>query len=171
MKKLEGAILKNQLSTKDFLSFIKKRQQLGPILSTNIAKAIQLVDSFREVSIKSSQTPLMHIQLHQLLVSIKQVFDKSADASKYRLIIECPKRIRLLTNVQALENIISYLISNSIIHAFSAEETGDLLIQASLTADTVTLNYSDSGKGMEADNIEKLFYPFLQLNAIKAVKV
>jgi len=159
-EKLESAILKNQLSTKDFLSFINKRQQLGPILSTNIATAIQLVDSFREVSINSSQTQLMHIQLHQLLMSIKQVFDKTAAASKYKLTIECPKHIRLLTNVQALENIIGYLISNSVTHAFSAEEKGGLLIQAYLTADTVTLNYSDSGKGMEADNIDKLFYPF-----------
>jgi len=159
-EKLESAILKNQLSTKDFLSFIKKRQQLGPILSANISKAIQLVDSFREVSINSSQTQLMHIQLHQLLMSIKKCFDKTAAASKYKLVIECPKHIRLLANVSALENTINYLISYSVTHAFSAEENGDLLIQAYLTADTVTLHYSDSGKGMEADNIEKLFYPF-----------
>jgi len=159
-EKLENAILKNQLSTKDFLSFIKKRQQLGPLLSSNMTKAIQLVDSFREVSINSSQPQLMHIQLHQLLLSIKQVFDKTAAASKYKLTIECPKHIELLTNVQALENIISYLISNSVTHAFSTKENGEMLLQASLTADTVTLIYSDSGQGMEADHVEKLFYPF-----------
>ena len=60
----------------------------------------------------------------------------------------------------ALAQIITNMIINSLLHAYSEGEEGNILIHASTEGSEVILEYSDDGKGISPENIEKIFDPF-----------
>ena len=60
----------------------------------------------------------------------------------------------------AFTQIISNLVMNSLTHAFNESDVGHIIIRTSIEADQVYLVYSDDGKGMTAETVDKVFEPF-----------
>jgi signal transduction histidine kinase len=53
---------------------------------------------------------------------------------------------------------------NSIIHAFSKSESGEIIISAFLENDKLHFSYKDNGKGLTDQDKEKIFDPFYTTN-------
>ena len=55
---------------------------------------------------------------------------------------------------------ISNLVNNTLLHAFTEEQTGSITISAIQEEQRVLLSFSDNGAGIPAKNLSRIFEPF-----------
>lgn len=60
----------------------------------------------------------------------------------------------------AISQIATNLLMNSLIHAYDKDVAGSIGIDVRQKDNTVTLTYSDDGKGIPKENLSKIFDPF-----------
>ena len=74
--------------------------------------------------------------------------------------IQIREKIQLDSYPGPIEQIITNLISNSLLHGFDRTENGKITISAHTFDNEILLDYRDNGQGMGADTLAHLFDPF-----------
>jgi two-component system NtrC family sensor kinase len=74
--------------------------------------------------------------------------------------VDCAPDIVLDSFPGAVSQILTNMLMNSLVHGFEHGQAGSIVIAAALEGETVVLDYSDDGAGMDADTLAKLFDPF-----------
>lgn len=59
-----------------------------------------------------------------------------------------------------LSQVITNLVMNSVIHAFDEDDEGHIVIEAKRNEKSISIQYSDDGKGMDEEVRSKIFEPF-----------
>ena len=60
----------------------------------------------------------------------------------------------------AVAQLMTQLVSNSVVHGFDDRHAGTIAIAAQVEGDTVQLHYHDNGRGMSATSVHRAFEPF-----------
>ena len=149
-----------QLTKPDFLKFIETSDESIRILINNTGKAAELIKSFKQVAVDQSSEGKrafdLKIYLDEILLSLKPKIKHSL----HQIEVNCDKGIQINSYPGALSQIVTNLITNSLMHAFEKGVNGKIAINASTENDKVLLVYKDNGKGMSEDVLEHLFEPF-----------
>jgi signal transduction histidine kinase len=74
--------------------------------------------------------------------------------------IQCPHELQVSGAPGAYSQIVTNLVMNSVTHAFEDMEAGHIGITVSEEPEGLLLRYSDDGKGIVAEHLEKIFDPF-----------
>ena len=152
----EGGKLKKSSLTQYFDDFNEAIQ----ILNANLSRAADLIRSFKLVSVDQSseqqRTFDLELYIEEVLLSLKPKLKQS----HVTLTLDCEKGLIINSYPGAIAQIISNFILNSLIHAFSQEQKGQILIKAFKQNNHFVLNYEDNGKGIPKENIGRIFDPF-----------
>ena len=73
--------------------------------------------------------------------------------------VECPTDLNVNSLPGALEQILTNLLMNSLIHGFD-DGKGSIKIKVHQNENHLHLEYTDNGKGIREENIPKIFEPF-----------
>lgn len=119
-----------------------------------------LVDMFKQMIIDKSMLDIKRTTLIDLFEKTAANFKPQLDAGHHQLTITCDPTIEVITYPTVLQQIISQLISNSLIHGFDGLTEGKISMQIKRNDHRVQLVYTDSGKGISADISAKIFNPF-----------
>ncbi|WP_457569836.1 sensor histidine kinase [Desulfurobacterium sp.] len=156
MKKYKEGTLKRS----DFEKFMETLEQSTEIILSNLERAAELIRSFKKIAVDQSIDEKRKINLKnylkELLLSLRPKWKKT----KHQVVLECPDNIEIETYPGAISQIITNLISNSLIHAFDSKKEGIMKIQVGKKDGKIILRYSDNGKGIPEDIQEKIFDPF-----------
>jgi signal transduction histidine kinase len=74
--------------------------------------------------------------------------------------VNCPEDLELVSYPGAFSRIITNLIINSLVHGFEEIDKGKIVFDLSVNQDYLYMRYSDNGKGISPDVLEKIFDPF-----------
>ncbi|MBE9563018.1 MAG: HAMP domain-containing protein [Proteobacteria bacterium] len=81
--------------------------------------------------------------------------------------LDCPDKLNIYSIPGSLEQILTNLIMNSWIHGFDeGKNSGNIAIAIQLVEDRLKINYSDTGKGIPPEALEKVFEPFFTTNRV-----
>ena len=96
-----------------------------------------------------------------MLVSLQPNIKKT----KHQVIVQGDEDIQLYNDPGAISQVITNLIMNSIIHAYSQRQMKEPL-KLSLVDSlmSLTIQYSDDGKGMSQEVMDQIFNPFFTTN-------
>jgi len=95
--------------------------------------------------------------LHEILHSLKP----KLKAGAHTVSTNCPDEIILHSHPGALSQIVTNLVMNSIIHGFADRLNGTIHIDVTIKKEGgIRLSYSDDGRGIPAENLQKIFEPF-----------
>ena len=148
-----------QLSRKDFQR-IKEAWELGHrLLGTNLQRSVELVNSFKSLSMHNDTDEIQIFSIKLLVNSIADTFMNKFKSLGVELKVEIEKDILLNSYQWVLIEILSQLINNSLTHGFAKTDAPciDILIQEDKGC--VEINYSDNGCGSKhTDQIFDLFY-------------
>jgi signal transduction histidine kinase len=79
--------------------------------------------------------------------------------------VDCPNEINVNSLPGVLEQILTNLLMNSLIHGFNeGQNAGSIKIKVQEKGNNLHLEYSDNGKGIEKENLAKIFEPFFTTN-------
>jgi len=162
--KLEEFI--SQVETKpvkrtDFQNFLELVRMSTTLIMTNISRAADLVQSFKQVSVDQTHDARRLFDLkgyfEEALLGLSVTWNRLGHDVK----LECPANLGVDTYPGALTHILSNFITNSVIHGYNEGERGHFEITVRrLDRNRIELIYQDDGKGISEEHLPKVFEPF-----------
>lgn len=149
-----------ELTEEDFLNFIKNIQDSSQLILLNIKRASNLIQNFKRVAVDQNSDDFVTINLHDYIDEVLLSLNPKIKTTEISIKNHCEADIFIVTNPSAIYQILSNLIFNSITHGFEENKPGNIDIHSQKTDHNLLIKFCDDGKGISADNIDKVFEPF-----------
>lgn len=165
-KDIKKAFTSDKMTKENFEQYLEEAIELSEMILTNLMRAAQLIRSFKQVAVDQSSQEWRMIEvkkyLQEVLVSLHP---------KYKHLMEdidvnCADNLSFTTNPGSLAQIITNLVCNSVEHGFHDFTPDNPKIHLTIrlieknSEKILQIEYSDNGKGMTAEQKEKVFEPF-----------
>ena len=151
----DGRMTKSQLG-----QYMVSAKEATRLLSVNLTRAADLIRSFKQVAVDQSSDGVRQFNLAIYLEEVVLSLAPKLKRNKHDVTVNCSPDINLHSFPGAISQIVTNLILNSLIHAFSDGEEGRMAIDVEDSAAQVILSYADNGKGMDEEELSKIFDPF-----------
>jgi signal transduction histidine kinase/tetratricopeptide (TPR) repeat protein len=149
-----------QMKRSQLEKFLDTAMQSSSMVLSNLTRAADLIQSFKQVAVDQSSEEQRTFNLKQYLSEVLIPLKPKLRTTHHQVEIKGDEAIALHTYPGALSQIITNLVMNSLTHAYSPEDTGHLVFDFKLEGERINLEYSDDGKGIPQENLSKIFDPF-----------
>ncbi|SMC23073.1 PAS domain S-box-containing protein [Andreprevotia lacus DSM 23236] len=150
-----GAIKRSQFE--DYLTACGEGVRL---LQRGLQRAHELVANFKRVAVDQSSAQRRVFGLQQVMQDVTALLMTSVRKTPFKLEVDVDDRLEMDSFPGALEQIVSNLVNNSLLHGFAGREQGVMRLRAGPDGEQVRLEYSDDGVGMSDDVLHHIFDPF-----------
>lgn len=130
------------------------------LVLTNLHRANDLVQSFKQVAVDQSSEALRVFEVRRYLEDVVQSLRPKLKRTPHRVEIECPPDLTLQSYPGAVAQIVTNLVVNSLMHAYDEGQAGTLRFAVTPVGGGVRMVYSDDGTGIPAEIQSKIFDPF-----------
>lgn len=161
-KQLVDKVESGQLKRSDLERYCAETIENCELLQSNLERAANLISSFKQVAVDQSCDELRTFKMSEYIDEVLLSLRPRLKKTKIKLEINAPQHEPLLTTYPgAIAQIITNLVMNSLIHAFSdGQDAGHIHFTLSIENTSMQLQFSDDGKGMNAEALAHLFEPF-----------
>lgn len=146
----------------DFQNYIELSTQSSQLMLSNLTRAAELVQSFKQVAVDQASEERRKFDLASYLEEIRVSLTARLRKTPHKLEVTCPEGIMVDSYPGAISQVVTNLIINALIHAFEGLEVRGLLkLSAQLDEnDRIEIVFSDNGRGIPPGNLKKIFEPF-----------
>lgn len=159
-KNLKTLYESNSLSKDEFEDFIRVANELADTITINLKRAADIIKSFKTIAIDQTNIEKREFNfrnyIDEILLSLKNK-TKKVDID---FVIECDENLEINSYPGAISQIFTNLIMNSIIHGFETTNKGTIKIIVTKHENSLHVEFSDDGKGIAKEHMNKLFRPF-----------
>ena len=163
-KKIIKLYESKDMGEEDFEEYLEKSKVISQTVTSNLLKAADLIKSFKQVAVdqssESKRTFNLKEYIEEILLSIHNVTKKT----KHNILVQCPELLNFTSYPGAISQVVTNLIMNSLIHAYTKEDSGKININITDLDDKIELIYQDDGKGIKKENLAKVCDPFFTTN-------
>jgi len=159
-KKFSEIYKSGKLARSDFESFISVAQESSKMILSNMNRAADLIQSFKQVAVDQSSEEMRTFKVKEYVEEILMSLHPKFKSTNHEIILNCPEEFSLTSYPGALSQIITNFLMNSLKHGFEGVDSGKVTIDITKTDNTVHLLYQDTGKGIPKKNLNKIFDPF-----------
>ena len=150
-----------RLRKSEMVTFISDSGEACELVGSNLRRAVDLVQSFKHVAADQVSDECRTFELggwiREIVVSLGPIWRRPG----HRVDIDCPEPLNIQGYPGVISQIITNLITNSVVHGFEPGQIGIVGILVKLSnSGAVEIRYQDNGKGIPADIREKIFDPF-----------
>ena len=161
LEDVEGKMNRKELKYSHLVPFFKALGEGLRISETNIHRAHELIQSFKQVSADQTSSILRDVNLSQLIeeivISVKPQFART----DHKVEIDVPADIDLKTYPGPLQQVFTNLLTNAVIHGFDKRNDGTIWIEATRADnDKIKILVSDNGSGIPKEYLDKIYDPF-----------
>ena len=162
VSEVEQSLKARELTQAQLTQAINSCQESVRLLEDNLASATDLLSSFKQVAIDQTSEAIRDITIKEYVQGVIQTLGPRLNPYRPTIKIDCSESLRVRCPAGALAQIFTNLIINSLIHGFENKQRGtgaiDIVIERQL--DSLFIQYSDNGKGLTEEQLNKLFNPF-----------
>ncbi|AWN49061.1 HAMP domain-containing histidine kinase [Methylobacterium terrae] len=149
-----------QLSRSRLTHFVGRMQEGSHLLTANLARAADLVHSFKQVAVDRVSDEHRRFALREWLGELLRSLGPLLRRGGHRLELEAPDEFEVDTHPGALAQVITNLVKNAVVHAFAEGAAGRIAVAVSRDGAWVRLEVRDDGRGIAAADRERIFDPF-----------
>ncbi len=155
--RIEGeAIKRSHLET-----FAADVEEAAGLLSTNLETAAGLVQSFKQVAADQTSSQRRRFDLGETMDEIVATLRPRFKRTSFAIEIGIPPGIVMESYPGPLGQVVTNLVTNSLLHAFEGRERGTMTLTAAMVGgERVTICYGDDGVGIPRELRERVFEPF-----------
>jgi PAS domain S-box-containing protein len=129
----------------------------------NLRRAASLVQSFKQVAVDQTSEVMREFELYsylgEVLTSLRPRWKRSSHTVELHAEGEAKGTI-VKTYPGVIMQIMSNLVSNSLVHGFEGMQNGVIEIVLRRTNKDISIDYVDNGKGMTPEQVQRVFEPF-----------
>jgi PAS domain S-box-containing protein len=157
---LRAAYESQELRRSDLDRFVTLAEESSQIILRNLQRAADLIHSFKQVAVDQSSGERRSFKLRgyieEILLSLRPKLKRTAHVVE----VDCPDDLVVDSYPGAIAQVLTNLVTNSLLHAFEDNQPGHIRIAVRREAERVELAYSDDGRGIPAENLPSIFDPF-----------
>ncbi|MDR3351471.1 MAG: hypothetical protein LBO00_00305 [Zoogloeaceae bacterium] len=157
---LANAFAAGAMKKSDLTGFLATCQETVQIILGNLARAANLIQSFKKIAVDQSSEAWQVIELEAYLKDIIVSLTPRLKKTHIAVHIHCPANLRFNTMPGALSQVLTNLVGNSLAHAFEEGEKGTITITVKPKKQGIVLIYEDNGKGIAREHLPHIFEPF-----------
>jgi two-component system, NtrC family, sensor kinase len=144
----------------DLQSFTGASLESAKLVTANINRAAQLIQSFKQVAVDQTSEQRRTFELRSYLGEVLTSLHPEIRKRRHQVDVTCPEDVTVTSYPGALSQIITNLVMNAMLHAYEGDQTGRIEITAKLRGDLVKLRVTDDGRGIPPEIRSKIFDPF-----------
>jgi signal transduction histidine kinase len=130
------------------------------MILANLRRASDLIRSFKQVAVDRSTEERrvfgLRAYLEQVLLSLRPQLKKTAITVE----LDCDPELQIDSYPGVWSQIVSNLVVNALQHAFEPGQAGRIGIAAAVEGDRLRFTFSDDGRGIAPEHLDKVFEPF-----------
>ena len=143
------------------LDFIAHCRDAAALVEKNSHRAADLIGNFKQVAVDQTSMRRRSFDLRQALDEVLSTLQPKLKHTQHRLEVAVERGIVLDSFPGPLEQIVTNLVTNSLLHGFEGIEAGLIRIEGAPTGDErVALSYADDGVGIPETLGKRVFDPF-----------
>ena len=160
IKTLKKLYLQGEMTRSNLEAYLKVGEEISEIILSNLNKTANLIRSFKIIAVDQCREEQRHFRLKDYLDEILLSLKPKLKKTQHVVTIRCPSDIELDSDPGALSQIMNNLVINSLLHGFERKEKGEIVIDVHQDKEKILFVYSDNGKGITQEHLEKIFDPF-----------
>ena len=128
-----------------------------------LRRLINQILDFRKYENHKLQLNLIEINLAKALEEWLSAFESLAQQRHIKLTLSSPQDVLIAIDVEKIERVFFNLVSNAF--KYSPDNTS-VTIECRVSAENVSINVSDQGRGISADDVPNVFDRFFQVDRV-----
>ena len=153
----------DNLSKEEFERYIEDSLVLAKVIFSNLQKSAELVRSFKQISVDQTSEAQRNFNLKEYTNEILVSLTNMTKNRKVLFRLNC-ENVSIYSYPGAYSQIMTNLFVNTLNHAFGKEQSGEVLVDVKKVDSKVLISFKDNGKGINEDNLDKIFNPFFTTN-------
>jgi len=151
----DGSIGKTRLA-----NFLESGNQLSSLMLSNLERAAALIGNFKLVAVDISSEMERAFNLIDYVESTITSLHPAIKNTNTTISVIGDRAINIYTCPGTISQIITNLIMNSLLHAFTDDMAGKITIEIVIEGNQVVVRYTDNGVGMPDEIRRVIFEPF-----------
>lgn len=149
------------LRQRDLEQFLQSLSVHGDLVGRNLARASDLIKSFKTMSVDQSSEARRRFDLHDYVREVLRSLHSMHSRRPIEVMLRGQAGITLDSYPGALAQVLTNLMSNALTHAFEPEASGRIEIDVDAgPVGWAHLCFADSGQGIAKDHLARVFDPF-----------
>jgi signal transduction histidine kinase/purine-cytosine permease-like protein len=144
----------------DLEKFLDMAQQSSQMTLTNLNRAAELIQSFKQVAVDQSSESRRTFNLTAYLEEILLQLSPKLKATNHAVTVQGDRHLTLNSYPGAFSQIVTNLVMNSLLHAYGPDEQGQITLTVQQNDRHIIFEYTDDGYGIPSDHLSKIFEPF-----------
>lgn len=150
-----------ELRKQALFDFLAHCREAALLVERNSLRAANLIGNFKQVAVDQTSMRRRRFDLRQALDEVLSTLQPNLRHTRHHLEIAAEPGIILDSYPGPIEQIITNLLTNSLLHGFEGVTEGTIRIHAKMHEnDCVALHYADNGVGMSEAVARRAFEPF-----------
>ena len=154
----------NKISRNEFKEYLNTANQSARLILSNMERAANLVQSFKQVSVDQSTSQKRKFKLKAYTEDVIRSMYSILKKRKITINLDMEDDLELDSYPGTFSQIITNLILNSLTHGFGEHDEGKIELMARSDMGRLHFEYADNGKGISQENLRKIFEPFFTTN-------
>jgi predicted ATPase/signal transduction histidine kinase/tRNA A-37 threonylcarbamoyl transferase component Bud32 len=167
-KELTALFDSKRMKRSDLQKYLTSANNLSELILRNLNRAARLVQSFKQVAVSQVIEPQQRFALKDSVNDVVLSLKPQLKNTHYQLVIDCDEELVLFSYPEVFSQIVTHLMMNSLTHGFENRSEGQITFNARLAeggdGKSLIMHYSDNGKGMSEEIVQKIFEPFFTTN-------
>lgn len=159
-RQFAGELESGQLKKSALERFVQENNEATQLIERNLQRAATLISHFKQVAVDQASTRRRTFDVAELAVEVLSTLSPTLRRSPHQIGVEIPPGLCLESYPGPLEQVITNLIENSLVHAFAPGQTGNVRLSAEAIDGGIRLRYEDDGRGIPAEVRHRVFDPF-----------
>jgi CHASE2 domain-containing sensor protein/signal transduction histidine kinase len=150
-----------ELKKSSLQAYLEKSKSSSEILLANLQRAAELIENFKQVAVDQTSLEQRRFQVKDYIERILISLAPQIQNTPHQIKVLGDSAIAIQSYAGAFSQIITNLVTNSLAHAYhDADQAGQLQFEIVQLDDKVLITYSDDGKGIPSESLDKIFEPF-----------
>jgi CHASE2 domain-containing sensor protein/signal transduction histidine kinase len=150
-----------ELKKSSLQAYLEKSKSSSEILLANLQRAAELIENFKQVAVDQTSLEQRSFQVKDYIERILISLAPQIQNTPHQIKVLGDNAIAIQSYAGAFSQIITNLVVNSLTHAYhDSDQAGQLQFEIAQQDDKVLITYSDDGKGIPPESLNKIFEPF-----------
>jgi two-component system, NtrC family, sensor kinase len=149
-----------QLKRSTFKAYLDLAAESTSLLLANLHRAGELVQSFKQVAVDQASLECRTFNIKSYIEEIIISLSPHLKNTSHCLRVTGDDLLEIKSYPGAIAQIITNLMTNSLLHAFGPDEAGEMEVLIETVDNRLQITYQDNGCGIPTENLNKVFNPF-----------
>ena len=130
------------------------------LIIDGLRQAAEQVSNFKQVAVNQENQQRRQFDLAAVVEGVAMLLNASLRKTPFVLELEVSEGLVMNSFPGPLEQIISNLVNNSVLHGFNGRAEGKMRLTAHREMDEIRIDYADDGVGMSENTLHRIYDPF-----------